>query len=89
MDKFWQDVQSGVFVTEESHFGRPGRHSLTEDDILDIQTEFGLPIPREALVEAFADGEHSGLLHLGREWGWDDTEAREQLAVLLDVVDKF
>ena len=68
---------------------REGRNNLTVEDILDIEAEFGVFVPREDLITAFADGSNSGLLHLGRHWGWGDTEAREQLAVLLGVVDQF
>jgi hypothetical protein len=72
-----------------SRTNRPGRHELTEDDILDIQSEFFIDVSEEVIRKAFAPsefvsvGEQRAVLHLGRQWGWDDTVTREDFAELI------
>jgi hypothetical protein len=72
-----------------SRTNRPGRHELTEDDILDIQSEFFVDVSEEVIRKAFAPsefvsvGEQRAVLHLGRQWTWDDTVTREDFAELI------
>lgn len=67
---------------------RPGRRNATEEDILDIKEEFFVELTPEQLKtveELFSTTEYSGLLNNGRQWGWDDTEVREELGTLLNI----
>jgi len=76
-------------IKRYSRTDRPGRHELTEDDILDIQSEFFVDVSEEVIRKAFApsefvsEGDQIAIVHLGRQWGWDDTEVRDSFADLI------
>lgn len=65
---------------------REGRNSkiLTDEDIADIREEYDTTVflTDELLRNVLTDQE-SHLIYLGREWGWNDTEVRDRLYVLL------
>ena len=69
--------------------GRKGNHDFTEDDVLDIQSEFFMDISKDVIRKAFAPSEfvspneQQAILHLGRQWTWDDTEVRDEFAALI------
>ena len=62
---------------------RPGRRSLTQEDVLDIQEEFFLEVSEDDIRLAFAANTDPMLLLSGRTWGWDDSEPRSELLGLL------
>lgn len=57
---------------------------LTDEDIADIRTEYYADEDlTDELLHSVLTDEQSHLIHLGREWGWNDTEVRDKLHVLL------
>lgn len=75
----------------ESRRNRPGRKTLTDDDLLDIKQEFFVVLEDEDIEKVktiFSDPKNAALLNSGRCWGWDDTDNRETLADLLGIVDE-
>lgn len=67
---------------------RAGRNVeiLTEDDVADIFAEFEWAGPLEPaqLYRALSD-DKAQLIYAGRQWGWDDSVVRDELAELLGV----
>jgi hypothetical protein len=75
----------------ESRRNRPGRNTLTDDDLLDIKQEFFVVLSDENIEkvkEIFSNPKNASLLHSGRCWSWDDTEVRDELADLLGIIDE-
>ncbi|KXO98383.1 Uncharacterised protein (plasmid) [Tsukamurella tyrosinosolvens] len=57
---------------------------LTDEDIADIRREYDTDQElTDELLRSVLTDDQARLIHLGREWGWNDTEARDGLYVLL------
>lgn len=57
---------------------------LTDEDIANIRAEYDVDeeLTDERLRSVLTD-DQSHLIHLGREWGWNDTVVRDKLYLLL------